>query len=237
MNGRRVKSYRFGENPLKRNTMNYSLTISLDCPHCVSKCQFKEIADGVNYLCKWDECYHVPYYCTHCHGVVSTIWYGSYGPNLNSDWCLHTYYPRADEWKPRIDPSVIQDDGVRADFKEAIGCYNSGFFNACMIMARRAIQQEMTLKDAQGNNLYDQIQSMGISSNLKALLQKIKNFGNSGAHPDFALYDNEGNKIENKKEFAELTLQFLDRYLSDQYEIDDLVQKAPKSEKELGSQD
>ena len=104
-----------------------------------------------------------------------------------------------------------------------------------MMMARRAIQQEMIANEAEGNNLYQQIESTGISSKLKALLHKIKNFGNSGAHPDFCLFDEDGNQIEDKKEFAKLSLEFLDRYFADEYEIDSLVENAPKSEKELES--
>ena len=45
-----------------------------------------------------------------------------------------------------------------------------------------------------------------------------------------------GNKIEDTKEFAKLSLEFLDRYFSDEYEIDSLIAKAPKSEKELENQ-
>lgn len=65
------------------------------------------------------------------------------------------------------------------------------------------------------------------------MLHKIKNFGNHGAHPDFCLFDESGNQIEDKKEFAKLSLEFLDRYFADEYEIDSLVNNAPKSEKEI----
>ena len=139
------------------------------------------------------------------------------------------------DWKPRVNLSLITNDEVRTDFNESIDCYNNGFYNACMMMARRAIQQEMITNEVEGNNLYQQIESTGISSKLKALLHKIKNFGNNGAHPDFCLFDEDGNQIEDKKEFAKLSLEFLDRYFADEYEIDSLVESAPKSEKELNS--
>ena len=38
---------------------------------------------------------------------------------------------------------------------------------------------------------------------------------------------------QGEKELARLSLEFLDRYFADEYEIDSLVQNAPKSEKEL----
>lgn len=132
--------------------------------------------------------------------------------------------------------SLIKCDEVREDFAEAVGCYSNGFYNACMVMSRRAIQQEMINSNAKGSNLYEQIESMGISKSLKTLLYKVKNFGNHGAHPDFFLYDSGGEKLEDKKEFAKLSLEFLDRYFSDKYEIDALVADAPKSEKELNSE-
>ena len=80
------------------------------------------------------------------------------------------------------------------------------------------------------------LESLEISKNLKTLLHKVKNFGNYGAHPDFCLYDETGNKITDTKEFAQLSLEFLDRYFADEYEIDSLIAKAPKSEKELRQQ-
>jgi hypothetical protein len=148
---------------------------------------------------------------------------------------LRIYYPLVGDWKPRVNLSLITNKEIESDFKEAIGCYNNGLYNACMMMARRAIQQEMIAKNATGDNLYNQIESTGISPKLKALLHKIKNFGNNGAHPDFCLFDGDGNKIEDKKEIAKLSLEFLDRYFADEYEIDSLVSNAPRSEKELKS--
>ena len=102
-----------------------------------------------------------------------------------------------------------------------------------MMMARRAIQQKMIDNSANGKNLYEQIESTGISKKLKALLHKVKNFGNHGAHPDFCLFDDKANQITDKKSFAKLSLEFLDRYFADEYEIDSLVESAPKSQKEL----
>ena len=221
--------------------MKYSKTISLECPYCDTKCQFVQIDPSHRY-CVSDELHHIAFICTNCLGVIITKWNAntdnvsnfqsnptSYGQQLN------IYYPLVGDWKPRVNLSLITNNKVKDDFKEAMDCYNNGFYNACMMMARRAIQQEMITNEAEGNNLYQQIESTGISSKLKALLHKIKNFGNNGAHPDFCLFDEDGNQIEDKKEFAKLSLEFLDRYFADEYEIDSLVENAPKSEKELNS--
>ncbi|MBU3924607.1 DUF4145 domain-containing protein [Patescibacteria group bacterium] len=221
--------------------MQYSKTISLECPHCDTKCQFVQV-DSSHRFCKSDELHHIAFICTNCQGIIATKWNASVD-NV-SDFqsrptsygqCLNSYYPLVGDWKPRVNLSLITNNEVKDDFKEATGCYNNGFYNACMMMARRAIQQEMLINKAKGDNLYQQIELTGISKKLKALLHKIKNFGNHGAHPDFCLYDENGNQIEDKKEFAKLSLEFLDRYFADEYEIDSLVENAPKSEKELDS--
>src|SRR3989339_200980 len=220
--------------------MLYSKTLSLNCPHCDTKCQFVVVEQG-HQKCINDDKHHIPYICTNCNGLIATKWTvhnncspdefrsspGGYGQRLD------IYYPIVGDWKPRVNLQLITNEKVRTDFKEAISCYNNGFNNACMLMARRSIQQEMIDKKATGKNLYQQIESTGISEKLKALLHKVKNFGNNGAHPDFCLFDEEGNEIIDKHGFAKLSLEFLDRYFANEYEIDSLVESAPRSQKEL----
>ena len=219
--------------------MGYSKTLSLNCPHCKTKCQFVIVEQG-HHKCVSDDKHHIPYICTNCQGLVATKWTASpcspdqFRSNPSGfAQKLDMYYPVVGDWKPRVNLQLITNEEVRADFKEAIDCYNNGFYNACMLIARRAIQQEMIDKGATGNNLYQQIESTGISQKLKSLLHKVKNFGNNGAHPDFCLFDEEGNQIVDKKEFSKLSLEFLDRYFADEYEIDSLVKSAPKSQKEI----
>lgn len=216
--------------------MNYSPTISLDCPHCQSICQFTHVARNDS-KCKKDNLYHVFYQCTNCNGKIISKWQDDNGYGQISEYCtLYNYYPNIDSYKPKIDLDVITNIEVKKDFIEAISCYNNDLYNSCMIMARRAIQQEMLIKiekSKEKDNLYEQIESTGISANLKKLLQKVKNFGNYGAHPDFCLFDDEKNKIEDDKKIAELSLRFLDKYFADQYETSALIDSAPKSKHEL----
>lgn len=215
-------------------------TWSLECPYCKTRSQFKPI--GQAYPCKvkqladgrW-QIFHRAYRCTHCDGNVVTAWrHDNYHENNNQ---FASYYPPAGEWKPKVNLACIKNSEVKEDFEEAVKCYNHEFYNASMIMSRRAIQQEMISKNAKGENLNKQIESTGISKSLKALLHKVKNFGNYGAHPDFSLFDKDGQKIDDKKGFAKLSLEFLDKYFLDQYETDVLIENAPKSKKELDSED
>lgn len=210
--------------------MKYAGSLNLECPHCVSNCQF--IEDGKNHICSVDKAYHFSYFCTSCGGKIMARFYAGY----NNPDDLIDYSPVAFTWKQKTKLSLISDENVRKDFKEAIQCYNNGFYNATMVMARRAIHREMIKRGLEAkypNNLYEQIENSGISENLKRLLQKVKNFGNNGAHPDFCLYDEKGILLEDEKKFAELSLNFLDKYFSDEYEIESMIKSAPRSQKEI----
>lgn len=211
--------------------MNHSSSISLQCPHCKTLCQFTEFSVGRSW-CRVDEFFHIPYKCTNCQGIILTKWY-SLGSDKGTIGQFREYRPIIGCWFPKVNLQTISNKAVLVDFQEAIDCYNHDSYNASMMMARRAIQQEMISKGAQGANLYQQIESTGISSKLKLLLHKVKNFGNNGAHPDFCLFNGEGEEVVDKKKFAELSLEFLDRYFSDEYEIDNLLKNAPKSENEM----
>ena len=125
--------------------MNYSKTLSLECPHCITKCQFIQV-DSSHRYCISDTLHHIAYVCTNCNGVIATKWNAgthdihqfennptSYGQQLK------IYYPLVGDWKSRVNLTLIINNEIRYDFKESIDCYNNGLYNACMMMARRAI--------------------------------------------------------------------------------------------------
>ncbi len=207
--------------------MKYSNTISLECPYCDTKTQF--IEQGISSRCNRTYEHHIIFLCTHCNGLILTNW-DNIGSSPNT---LQRYYKVVGDYKSQIDLQKIGNELVRKDYQEAINCYNNGFYNASMVMSRRAIHQEVEAKKAMGKNLYEKINSLVTSENLKKLLNKVKNLGNSSAHPDFFLYDEEGNQLipqEKEKDFAKLALTFLDKYFQDQYEMEDLIASAPNSE-------
>ncbi|MDA3815335.1 MAG: DUF4145 domain-containing protein [Patescibacteria group bacterium] len=208
--------------------MKYSITLSLKCPYCNTKTQFTEV--GGRSQCNITREHHIIFLCTHCKGLILSNWDSRGNGNPND---LLRYYKIIGDYKTQINLQKIERDLVRKDFTEAIDCYNNGFYNASMVMSRRSIQQEIEGKEAKGKNLYEKINSLVTSENLKKLLNKIKNFGNSGAHPDFFLYGEEGEQlisVENEKDFAKLALTFLDKYFQDQYEMQDLIANAPNSD-------
>lgn len=215
----------------------YSPTLSLYCPHCNSQCQFVDAnsTNNNNTICIEDDKVHLYYICSNCKGGILTFWdYNKGNPYSKGANILERYIPKVAEYNQKIDLKLIDNGNVKNDFVEAVACYNNGLYNACMIMTRRCIQQEMLSKNIdQKLNLYDQIESVSTSQNLKQLLQKVKNFGNYGAHPDFCLFNESGEEVENKKEFAKLSLDFLDRYFADEYELKNLINNAPKSKKEI----
>lgn len=222
--------------------MQYSQTISLLCSHCKKQCQL--VKHWEISICEADGLFHISYHCTFCNWLILTKW--DYWVSQNdikyfTETYRHTtrllsYFPVVGSWQPKVNLNHIINQQVKKDFQEAISCYNNGLYNATMVIARRAIHQEMIEKWLEAkypNNLFKQIENSGIGSNLQKLLQKVKNFWNSWAHPDFCLYGNDGEKIDDEAGFAKLSLDFLDRYFADIYEIDHLVENAPKSEKEL----
>ncbi len=220
--------------------MEYSATLSLECPHCDTRCQFTEIPNSHEY-CRHDRFHHhIAFVCTNCNGLIVTRWYSINNIKIfrsTRNNLRMLYHPPGGGWRPRVNLSCIESEEVKEDFLEAIKCYNSGYYNASMLLSRRAIQQDVLNQGVEKCHLYKQIESTGISDKLKSLLHKVKNFGNYAGHPDFFLFDDDENKIDDKKQFAKLSLEFLDSYFFDQYQIDALVQNAPKSDKELNSGD
>lgn len=129
--------------------MQYSKTLSLECPHCATKCQFVQVDQG-HFICESDCLHHIAYVCTNCRGVIVTKWDATACPIQQFEnnptgyrQKLRIYYPLVGDWKSRVDLSLITNKEVRVDFQESINCYNNGLYDACMMMARRAIQQEM----------------------------------------------------------------------------------------------
>ena len=218
-----------------------------ECPYCKAQCAFRQLKiyepDGVDLQgrpgvkqkehvpCNKDDRFHVPYECPSCYGVIIIKWELE---RLQKRY--HSSIPPAGGFKHKVDlEKITSSEAVKKDFLEAIECYNNLLYNASMVMSRRTMEREVIYKEGKGQNLYEKIESLGISTNLKTLLQKVKNFGNHGAHPGYLLYDKDEKPIENKKEFAELALEFLDRYFQDQ-ESAFLADKAPKSEKERSNE-
>src|SRR3989338_6768075 len=119
--------------------MQYAGSLNLECPHCSSNCQF--IEDGKSRVCSVDRAYHFSYFCTHCGGKITARFFVNQYTNKPDD--LMDYSPVAFRCKPKTKLSLISDENVRKDFKEAIQCYNNSFYNATMVMARRAIHREM----------------------------------------------------------------------------------------------
>ncbi len=190
--------------------MKYFSSLSLDCPYCNTKCEFQKTPYVRSTYCREDKKWQLVYSCHNCKGAIITNW--DLPSTMDPDDAGNTdipmvYCPSVGDWKPKIELSCITKCKVKADFKEAIKCYINGLYNSCMIMARRAIEQDLIEQDLEDkeeekmedqkkdkNRLINLIKSKGLSPNLKELLDKVRIFGNSGAHPDFVLVDKKGKK-------------------------------------------
>ena len=163
--------------------------------------------------------YHEPYRCYLCHGVIVIKWNQERVEAADRDisgstesFCFyyHSSIPLVGGYKKMVNLEyVTSTPEVKEDFLEAISCYNHGLYNASMVMSRRAIEQEAFDKGAKGNDLHKKIEALDINKELKALLKEIKDLGNFGAHPALR-----GKTIKDEKKCAELSLRFLDTYLT-----------------------
>jgi len=77
---------------------------------------------------------------------------------------------------------------VSSDVSEAQICHAVGAYKACVVMCRRALEQVSINISANGQTLHDKIRSLQtqgiISSEIFAIFEEIRYFGNYGAHPN-----------------------------------------------------
>jgi len=104
----------------------------------------------------------------------------------------------------RDDPDLPKE--IVSNFREAFGCYLSGFYTASVVMSRRLLEQVLISKGATPNQrISDMIKELVrcgiIDEMLKDLCDDIKYFGNIGAHVK---------EEEAEKSDAETALNFCD---------------------------
>lgn len=101
-----------------------------------------------------------------------------------------------------LHPSVNED--VKRATIEAENCFSVSAFNACGVMARRAMHCLCIDKGAEGKDLYEQLKYLRdnnlITPDLWEWAEELRIVGRSGAHPDWE---------EVTKEDAEYALNFL----------------------------
>ena len=216
---------------LANTRMGRQGSFNIKCPHCQSLCQFNALLSGTRHLIESaDTSYHEAFMCTSCGGLIIALWRLE-----NGSYYLSECFPSAGDFTPKVDLNFIEKEEVKNDFKEAIDCYNNNLYNASMIMSRRAIQQDVSTESNKNENLWEQIKSTDISQSFKDMLDKVRVFGNHGAHPDFCFYDKDETPIkeDSKKEVAATTLYFLDHYFMHKYEMPKRISEQPKSQKKL----
>ena len=107
--------------------------------------------------CNKDDLFYEPYECQLCHGAVIIKWEKSYPQGR-----YHSSIPPTGGFKHKVDlEKITSSKGVKDDFLQAIECYNNRLYNASMVMSRRAVQQEVIVEKAEGDNLYKKNRSFG----------------------------------------------------------------------------
>ena len=115
---------------------------------------------------------------------------------------------------------------IRNDYLEGLEDYSSGCYISSVIMCRRVIQQGCQDKGAKKTNLFEQIEELTIDENLKKLAQKIRLWGNMGAHPDILL----GEKVDEKD--AKIAIDFVEKFLQYVYVIPKEIEEIEREVKE-----
>jgi len=174
-----------------------------DCPHCKAKCQFNLIVNDNQ--CRADNLYQAPWVCQNCGGFIITK------RPYTSSWGDTQIIPFV-KIKPKIRVDKLPEN-IRNDYLESLEDYSNGCYASSVIMCRRVIQQTCLDKGAKKTNLFDQIEELNIDENLKKLAQKLRFWGNKGAHPDILL----GEKIEEKD--AKVAIDFTEKFLQYVYVI------------------
>lgn len=174
-----------------------------ECPHCKAKCQFNSIVSGNN--CSVDDYYQEPWVCQNCGGFIVTK------RRYADSWNDTKIFPLI-KIKPKIKIEKLPDD-IKNDYLESLETYSSGCYMSSVIMCRRVIQQSCLDKGARKSNLYEQIEELTIDESLKKLAQKLRFWGNKGAHPDILLDE----KIEEKD--AKVAIDFTEKFLQYVYVI------------------
>jgi hypothetical protein len=161
---------------------NYTnFAIDMLCPHCGYYTPFHGPQVAASY---------VAVQCHRCRKPVLLQYKGNQLLDADSDLIVD-YYPKR---IIPIDPYVPQEIGK--DYLEAERCFSVGAWHACAVMARRCMHQVMARENAEGRDLFLQInhlkESRIITPTLAEAAQRVRVLGNHGAHP----YDFTGETLE-----------------------------------------
>jgi hypothetical protein len=129
-----------------------------------------------------------------------------------------------------LDASLISDQALRDDYREAGLCLDAGCFKASLVMSRRALQRVLKAQGCKQRNLGGEKGALAsaISKGIlrkafHALANEIKEYGNLGAHPD-------DEQLEAAtKESAAQVLRFLELIVEEFYSVPMAAEKLRRS--------
>ena len=154
-----------------------TLMASRRCPYCKAVTSY-EVGGWLGNVSRQDTTWFRTEQCRDegCAGFVVAF----YSSDKST---LIDLYPKID-----IDVDAELPPDVKRPFTEALGSLNSGIWNGCVIMCRRALDEAMQGLGAKGSSLYDRIKD-AVSNHL--LTPSLGNWadearlaGNLGAHGD-----------------------------------------------------
>jgi len=166
------------------------------CPRC-GRASMKGVAQADSFFLPFA---HFLVRCTdkRCKGYGWVILGIEDGQLVHISWSTHPGLVREGLGDKVTDPFRLQKSEIRQlpdlinhDFEQALGCFNEGFYDAAVSMARRALERSLIEKGAEvhkSRGLGDMISQLSkrgeIPSEAQSLCDEIRVYGNISAHPN-----------------------------------------------------
>lgn len=195
--------------------------LNQNCGFCNTPVNFVKLSDGFYsgdngeiYSSSRVMYYSVLYNCPNC-GRQSLIIFGKM-----ANYTYHTQFPKYSPEKMFDIPIEIESDRY-----EAWKCYFNGCFKSAAIMARASLQRAVRVLQAEGKNLFTEIEDLKsksiITKHLADFAHEVRITGNDMAHP-------EDITEVNQKEIEE-SLDFLDGFLETVFVLPAIADKRKKA--------
>ncbi|MBF0430524.1 MAG: DUF4145 domain-containing protein [Fibrobacteria bacterium] len=149
--------------------------------------------------------------CNNCANVTMVLWSKP----------LHGHYPDAYDYRRvpwpinKFTPPEHWPDKIKSYWKQTHECLKNEHFDACIVMARSALQMAIRYAGCKGSNLWQEIELLGKSGKIPPLMiewsHELRKSGNHSAHPS------DDTVMANKKDANDIVyfLDFLLEYLFD----------------------
>lgn len=167
---------------MEENIHFHESSLLMICPQCKHPVRWKSLAHHVRVGVQEDLADRQHYHflqCLNCRNCVMATFFS--GSMWEPDKRGYQLYP---SYIPDI-PDYFEGD-ARESYREALLCYSIGAWNPCGTACRRALEQFLVSKGANGNNIPKRLKAFSethpVPPTILALADHVRVFGRDGAH-------------------------------------------------------